>query len=118
MYQRVIPETAMDTAALYEMRELLGEQKTLALLADLATDLRSQFESGRTEDLAFDAHATISTAGLFGFLDLSNLCREVEEAYRAGASMTLLQVRLNEVRQQVLDQIEMLRTAAQSRVDV
>ncbi|CAO4154068.1 hypothetical protein [Methylorubrum extorquens] len=102
----------MDTATLDEMRELLGEEKTLARLADLATDLRSRFESGKTEDLAFDADATILTAGLFGFLDLSNLCCEVEEAYRAGANMTLLQVRLNEVQQQVLDEIETLRTAA------
>lgn len=102
----------MGAAALDEMRELLGEQKTLALLANLAIDLRSRFGSGKAEDLALDAHATISTAGLFGFLDLSNLCREVEEAYRTGANMTLLQVQLNEVQQQVLDEIETLRTAA------
>ncbi|CAO4184911.1 Hpt domain-containing protein [Methylorubrum extorquens] len=112
MHPILIPEMAMGTAALDEMRELLGEQKTLALLADLATDLRSRFGSGKAEDLASDAHVTISTAGLFGFVDLSNLCREAEEAYRSGANMTLLQARLNEVQQQVLGEIETLRTAA------
>ena len=56
--RRVIPETAMDTAALDEMRELLGEEKTLALLADLATDFRSRFESGKAEDVIQSAFWT------------------------------------------------------------
>jgi hypothetical protein len=48
----------MDTATLDEMRELLGEEKTLALLADLATDFRSRFESGKAEDVIENAFWT------------------------------------------------------------
>jgi hypothetical protein len=48
----------MDTATLDEMRELLGEEKTLALLADLATDFRSRFESGKAEDVIQSAFWT------------------------------------------------------------
>ena len=100
------------TAALDEIRELMGEEKTRDLLAGVAADLRARFRSDRPEDLAFDAHTTISTAGQFGFLDLSDLCREIEEACRIGADVTLLRVRLNQLRRQTLREIEELLRAA------
>ena len=102
----------MVTAALDEIRELMGEEKALVLLADLAVDLRRRFASPRADDLAFDAHDMVSAAGLFGFVTLASLCREMEKACRAGADVRLLRSRIEEERRRVLARIEELRRAA------
>lgn len=102
----------MDLTALDEIRELLGDARTRDLLAGIATDLRRRFASGKVEDIALDAHAIISSAGMLGFLDLVDLCRAIEQTCRSGADATLLLVRLYEERRLALGQIEVLRSLA------
>ena len=102
----------MNPAALEEIRDLVGEEKTRDLLGGLAADLRSRFTSPSAKDLAFDAHTTISCAGMLGFVTLANLCREIEEACRAGADLTILRAQLNKERRRVLSRIKEMRRAA------
>ena len=102
----------MDRAALNEICELMGETKTRELLADFALDLGKRFASEKVEAIALDAHATISPAGMFGFLDLVGVCRTVEEACRAGSDVALLLLRLKDERRRVLRWIVVLRKAA------
>ena len=102
---------AIASAALDEIRDLRGG-KTHDLLADFAADLRRRFASERVEDLAFDAHATISAAGMLGLVGLVDVCRDVEEACRAGADATLPLARLQEERRRVVYAIEGLHRAA------
>jgi len=104
--------TDMNPAALDEILDLLGEAKTRELLGVLADDLGKRFASEKAEVIAFDAHATISSAGTFGFVSLASVCRTVENACRAGADVTPLLVRLNDERARALDQIAALRMAA------
>jgi len=77
----------MDTAALDEIREAMGEARTLDLLALVAADLNRRFGSEASQDLAFDAHAMPGTAGLFGVRMLAGVCREVEAACQSGAAL-------------------------------
>jgi HPt (histidine-containing phosphotransfer) domain-containing protein len=103
----------MNLRALDEIRELIGAEQTNELLRLLAIDLQQRFERGmRRDDLAFDAHAVVSAAGLLGFISLADLCREVEEACRAGWEVSDLQARLDRVRRETIDQIAALRMAA------
>lgn len=57
----------MAQAAFGEIIDILGEARTHHLLAVLADDLSKRFASEKAENTAFDAHATISSAGTFGF---------------------------------------------------
>jgi HPt (histidine-containing phosphotransfer) domain-containing protein len=102
----------MNLRALDEIRELLGAEQTNELLRLLAIDLQQRFGRGMRDDLAFDAHAVVSAAGLLGFISLADLCREVEEACRAGWEVSDLQARLDKVRRETIDQIAALRMAA------
>ena len=102
----------MNLGALDEIRELIGAEQTSELLRLLAIDLQQRFGQGKRDDLAFDAHAVVSAAGLLGFISLANLCREVEAACRAGWEVSDLQVRLDRVRSETIDRIAALRMAA------
>ncbi len=101
----------MNYAAFSEVRALIGAERTLGLLSDFARDLGQRFRSEAPDDLAFDAHATISSAGVFGFAELAGLCREVEEACRTGCEVEALRTRLDQARRDTLNEIDWLRIA-------
>ncbi|MGH1571253.1 Hpt domain-containing protein [Methylobacterium sp. P31] len=87
---------------------MIGRERTLGLLSDFANDLDRRFRSEAPDDLAFDAHAMTSSAGLFGFGELACVCREVEEACRAGCEVGALRTRLDQARRDTLDEIDEL----------
>ncbi|NGM37807.1 response regulator [Methylobacterium sp. DB0501] len=103
----------VDAEAFAEARTLMGPERIDALLGLLAAELEQRFRarSGDRAGLAHDAHAMISAAGLLGFTGLSDLCREIEEACRAGADLPDLQCRIEAARAAALAQIETLRAA-------
>lgn len=94
-----------------EVRALIGTERTFGLLSDFARDLGQRFRSEAPEDLAFDAHAMTSSAGLFGFGELARVCREIEEACRTGCQVGALRTRLDQARRDTLDEIDWMLIA-------
>jgi len=80
----------LDAGVLSEVISTLGESRTNELLAKLAGQLRNQFASSPVSHeervaLARDAHKLISTAGMFGFVSLSENCARLESAAKSEA---------------------------------
>jgi HPt (histidine-containing phosphotransfer) domain-containing protein len=98
-------------AAFNEVRALIGTERTFGLLSDFARDLGHRFRSEAPGDLALDAHAMISSAGVFGFKELVCACRDMEEACRTGCEVGALRTRLDQARRDTLDEIDWLRIA-------
>ena len=63
------------------------------------------------EDLADRAHRLVSSAGLVGFEELSDLCRELEEACRQGGPEEALLADVETARRQALTQVTALKQA-------
>ncbi|GJD95196.1 PAS domain S-box protein [Methylobacterium iners] len=108
---------AIDRTVYDELAELMGQRR----MGDLLDGLAKQIEAGLGEAhlakidrdrLAGEAHRLVSSAGLLGFGELSDLCRELEEACKQGSDLerTLASVRL--ARHRALIEIEALRVAA------
>jgi HPt (histidine-containing phosphotransfer) domain-containing protein len=97
----------------------MGPERTQSLLMLLEAELRARFEVmdlrpeadvDRTQ-LAHDAHAMISAAGILGFSGLSALCREVEIACHSGEDLGPLIHRLTALRGGTIRTIQALRAA-------
>lgn len=101
----------MNFATFNEVCGLIGAERTFGLLSDFARDLGRRFRPKAPDDLAFDAHAMISPAGMFGFADLACICREVEEACRTGCKIEVLRTRLDQARRDTLNEIDWLQIA-------
>lgn len=102
----------MNYSVFNEVRALIGTDRTFGLLSDFARDLEHRFQSDAPGELAFDAHTTISSAGIFGFGELVLACRELEEACRTGREAEVPRARLDQARRDTLDEIDWLRIAA------
>ncbi|WP_375464780.1 ATP-binding protein [uncultured Methylobacterium sp.] len=90
-----------------------GRAHAGVLLDLMANELRERFRPGETDrvQVAHDAHALISAAGMLGFADLSRLCRAIEVAAHADADLDPLIRRLEVQRAEVLAVIGRLRAA-------
>jgi HPt (histidine-containing phosphotransfer) domain-containing protein len=78
----------LDRAIFDELVDLIGEQRSFALLGRLEKLLSSRCEGPPATDLtqiASEAHAMVSVAGMLGFKELSDASREVERACLTGA---------------------------------
>ncbi len=108
-----VDPAALDLSVLDDLRRCLGTEQTDGLLALLAEELTERFgaSSADPKQLAYEAHVMTSAAGALGFFGLSELCRGVEEACRAGHDPSLLLLRLVGAREVVIDKIEHLRLA-------
>ena len=113
-------EPLLDRAAFAAVQATMGRERVLSLLSLLELDLELRFlpkgaEPGRTdvdrEQLAYDAHAMVAAAGALGFLALSGLCREIEDACRDGSALPALIHRLATLRTDTLGTIRALRAA-------
>ncbi len=102
----------MNHSVFNEVRALIGKERTFSLLSTFARDLGQRFRSDAADDLAFDAHAMISSAGMLGFEELVCACRELEEACRTGCEIKGPWTRLGQARRETLDEIDWLRIAA------
>ncbi|WP_336485704.1 PAS domain-containing protein [Methylobacterium nigriterrae] len=103
----------LDRSALSAVRESVGDARVGSLLALLESELRERFRPGETDrmQIAHDAHALVSAAGMLGFTGLSELCREIEAAAHAGAELPPLIRRLDARRADALSTIRALRAA-------
>ncbi|KQQ12159.1 histidine kinase [Methylobacterium sp. Leaf123] len=113
-------EPLLDRAAFAAVQATMGRERVLSLLSLLELDLELRFlpegaEPGRTdfdrEQLAYDAHAMVAAAGALGFVALSELCREIEDACRNGGALPTLIHRLATLRTDTLGTIRALRAA-------
>lgn len=113
----VTPKLVLDREIYEEMLDLVGAEKMLRLIGDLAVQLAERFGHAclRSQDphrLASEAHKVISAAGFLGFSELSGLCAELEDACKAGRDLDALLEQVQTARQHVLEEIEQLRQAA------
>ncbi|MDP4023665.1 PAS domain-containing protein [Methylobacterium sp. NEAU 140] len=108
-----VDPAVLDAAVLRAMEESFGNDRVGGLLDLLANELSERFRPTETDRLqiAHDAHAMVSAAGMLGFVGLSRLCREVEAAAHAGDDLMPLVRRLEVQRATTLRTIRKLRAA-------
>lgn len=112
-----IREPVLQESALETLATIVGREKTARLLQTFALEARRRLAvldatQASTDDLASQAHSLISLAGQLGFLELSQLCLEVEEAALAGGGLD----RLGALRAATDRAIEAARTTAFAKV--
>jgi PAS domain S-box-containing protein len=102
-----------DAAVLDAMRVKFGAVRVDGLLDLLAGELSQRFGFAVTDrdEIAHDAHAMVSAAGMLGFGGLSSLCRELEAAAHAGDDLSHLIRRLEVQRAKALRVIRTIRAA-------
>ncbi len=102
-----------DATVLDAMRVKFGAARVDGLLDLLAGELSQRFRLAVTDraEIAHDAHAMVSAAGMLGFADLSDLCRELEAAAHAGDDLSHLIRRLEVQRAKALRVIRTIRVA-------
>lgn len=108
---------ALDRAVYDSLLDLVGRERVMALLGQLATQLAERFvgEPVSAEDrvrLARDAHAMISAAGVLGFLILSDACKSLAAACAAGEDIVVHLDRVRASRATTLKTISALKQAA------
>ncbi|GEP04985.1 hypothetical protein MOX02_30230 [Methylobacterium oxalidis] len=105
---------SLDRTALTALEETIGAARLQSLLSLLAGELGERFRPGETDrtQIAHDAHAMVSAAGVLGFTGLSVLCREIEAAANSGADLAVPLRRLETLRSATLATIRELQEAA------
>jgi signal transduction histidine kinase/CheY-like chemotaxis protein/HPt (histidine-containing phosphotransfer) domain-containing protein len=84
-------DTILDATVYGELHALIGSERMIAMLRKLREklDRLSTLDPDRErEHLAQAAHSMISTAGMLGFMELSDICRKLEDACIAGSDIT------------------------------
>jgi CheY-like chemotaxis protein len=102
-----------DGAVLEAMRAKFGSGRVDGLLDLLAGELSQRFRLTVLDrvEIAHDAHAMVSAAGMLGFGGLSDLCRELEAAAHGGDDLSHLIRRLEVQRAKALRVIRTIRAA-------
>lgn len=103
----------LDSEVLDGMRLRFGPERVDGLLDMLAGELSQRFRTAANDrsEIAHDAHAMVSAAGMLGFAGLSELCRELEAAAHAGRDLSPLIRRLEVQRSKALRAIRTIRAA-------
>ena len=111
-----VPILDHDTYA--SVRDMMGRERILALLTLLESELNLRFSAATAQEadldrsqLAYDAHAMVAAAGVLGFVGLSALCREIENACRSGGDVLPLIHHFAALRRDTLSMIQELRAA-------
>ncbi len=73
---------AADKEAREELKMIFGVEQYAELVRSFAQDLAQRFASEDHPTLAEDAHKVVASAGMLGFLALSNAARALEDACR------------------------------------
>ena len=90
----VVRSVRHDPAVLGDLGDLVGPDRLALMLGKFDLELARRFASHPFGEyprgdgwpsIGQDAHTLVSTAGLLGFLRLSDLCRELEQACTAPA---------------------------------
>ncbi|WP_238272400.1 ATP-binding protein [Methylobacterium cerastii] len=105
--------TALDGAVFGALKDGFGAERVAALLDLMGAELRDRFRSDEDDrvQVAHDAHALVSAAGMLGFTRLSRLCREIEAAAHGDADLLPLIHQLEIQRAEVLGTIHELKAA-------
>jgi signal transduction histidine kinase/CheY-like chemotaxis protein/HPt (histidine-containing phosphotransfer) domain-containing protein len=109
---------SLDRDVYGEVLQAIGREGMIRLLDRLAQQIArcsAKLTGPSAADrgsLARDAHALISTAGQLGFHELSEACRELEQACHAGADLKVALAKVESGGRRVLGEIAELRTAA------
>ncbi|GJD42522.1 Sensor histidine kinase RcsC [Methylobacterium cerastii] len=104
--------TVLDGAVFGALKDGFGAERVAALLDLMGAELRDRFRSEADRvQVAHDAHALVSAAGMLGFTRLSRLCREIESAAHGDADLRPLIHRLEVQRAEVLGTIHKLKAA-------
>jgi CheY-like chemotaxis protein len=109
--------SVLDTAVYDELHALIGNERMSAMLEKLEEKLARLRPDGgdaviERQRLARDAHSMISTAGMLGFMELSDLCRVLEDACLGGGDVGPAAKEVQRAGQRVLARIETLKAAA------
>jgi HPt (histidine-containing phosphotransfer) domain-containing protein len=119
MHKRVeapsVSRSSYDDQVYRELAVLLGPDKIARLLDKLAAQLEHDFfaqDWAREErsELARRAHSFVSQAGMLGFLELSEVCRDIETACLSGGTIESLMERSKSIRDQALADIARLKS--------
>lgn len=103
----------LDAGVLDAMRSRFGHDRVDGLLDMLAGELSQRFRMATTDrqEIAHDAHAMVSAAGMLGFAGLSDLCRELEAAAHSDSDLSHLIRCLEVQRAKTLRLIRTIRAA-------
>ncbi|WP_246693766.1 PAS domain S-box protein [Methylobacterium sp. WL18] len=105
----------VDLAVFEDLKEMVGHERMVGLLAMLADELTHRFgpssHARDREQIAGDAHAMVSAASMVGFVSLADLCREVEAACRSGEGHEPLVDLLRTRSVETIAEIMIMRTA-------
>jgi signal transduction histidine kinase/ActR/RegA family two-component response regulator len=97
--------------------DMMGREGMNRLLDRLMTQLHlgmdgQDLSPAERDRLANDVHGLVSAAGMLGFRALSEACRDLEQACRAGGDLSRSLARFRQARERTIDQIAALREAA------
>jgi HPt (histidine-containing phosphotransfer) domain-containing protein len=97
-----------------EVKSLIGGTRTCKLLQQLVSDLDGRFRAAPEDraTLANDAHAVAGPAGTLGFMRLSVLSREAEQASRSSRHLAVLRAQLREACDEAMERISAMQDAA------
>jgi HPt (histidine-containing phosphotransfer) domain-containing protein len=99
-----------DHATYKDLLEVVGQDRMLKLLDQLAQTLRDHVTAAQRRDrLEGMAHQLVSAAGSLGFRRLADLCRELEDACARGADVAAIILKLDEACASTLVEIERLK---------
>ncbi|MCJ2108535.1 response regulator, partial [Methylobacterium sp. E-041] len=106
-------DAVLDGAVFSALKEGFGLERVATLLDLMGSELRDRFRSDEDDrvQVAHDAHALVSAAGMLGFTRLSRLCREIEVAANGDGDLRPLIHRLEVQRAEVLGTIHELKAA-------
>ncbi|MCJ2107567.1 response regulator, partial [Methylobacterium sp. E-041] len=103
----------LDPAVFDALKDGFGPERVATLLDLMGSELRDRFRTDEDDrvQVAHDAHALVSAAGMLGFTRLSRLCREIEAAAHGDGDLRPLIHRLEIQRAEVLGTIHKLKAA-------
>jgi HPt (histidine-containing phosphotransfer) domain-containing protein len=104
----------LDKQVYSDISTLMGDQGTDRLLSRLEEQLQglsTETESDRFK-IAAHAHKLVASAGMLGFMRLSQLCAELENACIENGDIDELLTRVDEARMLALREVSDLRRAA------
>ena len=96
---------------------VMGRERVLKLLDHLMTKLQEWVSDAHTspeerQQLAREAHAMVSSAGMLGFVALSTSCADLERACEDGTGIAEVLGRVKAARAEALAEIAALTQAA------
>jgi PAS domain S-box-containing protein len=111
------PEETFNRLAYIDLEAAIGSPGVRRLLGKLSAALQARLMGGwvgsdERDLLRRDAHMLIPSTAMIGFKTLSSICGELETACDGSGDLTELMTRYAKVREEALDMIETLKTAA------